>query len=775
MLVLLSTLIALGSAQHAVDELTFEEPASQLIHLIPRLSEVTDRQLRVSRELQREVVLLSVRARPVAEVLEKLADAVAGEWVAELDALVLTRRPSLVAQMERAEREKLRIAIDSAKVRLLSDAGDAKPFDESEAEKKASVMRSLEALLNSPDLEGGIARGEFARSEHEARRSTPIARATARLLAHVPTTELMAYPDFSGVVYSLNPRRFQRPFNPGMRATLTIFEAEQAKLRRALDTGYGSRDGFGQMFVDKGPILEAFLFVRKSWERDSYPTYEARLVLEYAAMGDVAQAETHYLHLEATSETPRTHGVDCWCVVQQQYVPGSEETTAEMRPISAQIGTISGRIPTADGKRRSWELRGRDLPPEVREALSSPDKHHRHSFDVSDHLHHMGRTKGLSLALRLPLYYDYSSETEDERPMPSMILGGLEFNHGAETKDGWCVLTAKYPLRESRNALDLTAEAAFLRSMHEWRQGDLDRLALLVSSNALPWDDVLGVACWAIALVSEDRETWGADEGYSVGYGDVEANLALVFWKTLPAHLKLQLERTGSLPYSALGIRERALLERLFFQQGQPNYLFELTGWDEDEEDLEDMHDHGDEEESEGDIDDSDYYARLYLKSALESLIGTSDYSIAGLDEATVALPQGLPADGVIRLLAKDFPAFVSTVGSSEEARTFFEDIESVAWREYMRRFPEDFEDWWEEDEVREAPEAKYVPMVNRWIKLQFSAGELGMEYSFAESWPFGTMKPVEFSQLPQNHIQEVNKAIERMRADGDKLNRNGR
>jgi hypothetical protein len=238
-----------------VTPVAFRATAMPAGRLIPRLGEQAGVKLTCAPELASDVLLLSVKDRPLSEVMGKLAEAGSAEWMPDGNGFKYTRTPALAARLRREEvaeveaglRKRLKPVYDSLAVQLTL----------ARAQEAILARRMLRAERVDSDRPGFRKKWEAReRRLQELDALNPVYRLIGRCLQDVGIPRIAAMGYGERLVFSTHPTAAQKALARRSAVAASLYPEEEAlwntARKQALARPAGKPAGAGQPAEEEG-------------------------------------------------------------------------------------------------------------------------------------------------------------------------------------------------------------------------------------------------------------------------------------------------------------------------------------------------------------------------------------------------------------------------------------------------------------------------------------------------------------------------------------------
>ncbi len=219
-----------GLPQDLAKHASFRCVASPIAKVLPDLSKACGTTFKWAPQTAADVVVLSIKDKPVSEIMKRIAQATGAEWAKEEDGYRLTRSESLNRKQQQDETSERATNIKEALAKLSAKIAEIPRMDADAARKAIE--------------EGKAGGGDFVTSTGTMRRtirssgngtiqmmggspSEPSARAIIKLLSKISPTELAQITPSTRLVYSTQANRMQRQLPGNSAAVMNDYVAEQ--------------------------------------------------------------------------------------------------------------------------------------------------------------------------------------------------------------------------------------------------------------------------------------------------------------------------------------------------------------------------------------------------------------------------------------------------------------------------------------------------------------------------------------------------------------------
>ncbi len=345
---ILLALIALGQTS----PVTYRAAAQPLDRLLMELSSKTGVQMRASGRIAEDVVLVSVKEVPLAELRDKIAAATTGSWRQDGDRLILERNEAKARQEAQTELGRVAERYAKAITEYTKPMSDASALTADEAERRLKKLAELNDRIKQ-----GVAAGNPVGVEPGG---TPGERLIVRTLRAVNPADLASLPSDSRTVFSTAPNRMQRPLSNAATKALQTFASEYA-VWQSIAERYRPQDD-ENLYVDFGYFgaLKSrpakLLLIATKWGDGLAVSLELKVVDERGKIISTAAAG-----LDATGND-----------VQKE---DQAETQVVAKPItlskeSLEIATIRTGVVRQPGTQMTDALRSKLMNPEASDPLA---------------------------------------------------------------------------------------------------------------------------------------------------------------------------------------------------------------------------------------------------------------------------------------------------------------------------------------------------------------------------------------------------------------------
>jgi hypothetical protein len=210
--------------------ITYTARALPLRAVVEALSKQTGVKLKAASELEEEPVILRLDHVPLKDVLDKLADVFAGDWVDHGDFKRLERSDEKIAAIRAALHQKKLVAIRDSIEAIKKRVEQAPALDQAHAEE---LVKSY-MLLDQQYPQGG--QNTDAAKKHMLLASQlPETRIGTKIVANMDPEELASIPDNERAVFSTAPNSMQHPLTGCDPADIKQFFADRKTLDAAVE------------------------------------------------------------------------------------------------------------------------------------------------------------------------------------------------------------------------------------------------------------------------------------------------------------------------------------------------------------------------------------------------------------------------------------------------------------------------------------------------------------------------------------------------------------
>jgi hypothetical protein len=445
-------------APDLTQRVTFSAPAMQAGRLLHLLSQRAGVALEAGESTRPEVLLLHVRGAPLAEVLDRLAEAAGSKWEVSGAARRLIRPPEL----------------------------ELRQRDASLAERARSLARSLKEIegylaqpWTAPTLTAAV---RYVEKEQRTGQVMPerVAwldpgrRLLARCLSDVKPAEIAAIAPGCRVVWATDPTPMQRPLGAGACEALRLLVPEQqffGKTLRKAGVEPGWEDEELQFFAEQS-CAGARVARHDPWRRLSpYPVPPARVLLSLACKWNysyewkvsVLNAQQRLL-LEMESFDSDEIRDRIWVDEPDSAAPGHSAVAGPFVQFSADtrrlLRTFQSPAPASGDPA---------LPPDVVELLTHPEEHEPLGTIISDGYLTLARREKQNLVAALPDRLLDRAWTDVEKGRLSLAdflrWPRYEQKMKITRRGGWIIVTPPDPFasrqeRADRDVLGRVARSA---------------------------------------------------------------------------------------------------------------------------------------------------------------------------------------------------------------------------------------------------------------------------------------------------------------------------
>lgn len=508
------------------------QQAARLPNALENLSQETGVRLEAAPFFANDVVMVTVRDRPLKDVLDKIAEVVSGEWRVVEGVRVLGRNQAKLQEEERRSLEQRIASVRTAQAKAAELLAAPYTFDSLQ-----------DALLRRDDIEkrGGesLTTDQYMALQRIASLG-PVQRAALRLFVTLDPKVVGGLPPRGRVVFSTSPTAMQRQLT-GSAIARKLLE-EQALWADVHQSGAHSdtRIFFGPTEAPTRPFTRGIAKFRITAERTHWSDIPS---VTFSVVAEDGRVMAH------TS-------IDLWSLT---YTKPAEQPTTPSQP--------NEPIPLSDSAKEFLEFALKrsgspgasatynPVPAGLRERLLNPERHDPLSFLISEALQFMVDRREIDFVGLIPdnLAVSVGMREGDTRITTAMLgrrIGRLL--HEDETEK-WLTLRPADPYRERSMRIDRAALGELLRSVAQHGRMTLDAAAAFVLKSAPPSYGWIRLAS-AMIEPSGEYDFWQR--------GDVDA---LRLYGTLSAQQRQLLASGGRLAISTLAPVQMELIRKLTF------------------------------------------------------------------------------------------------------------------------------------------------------------------------------------------------------------------
>ena len=230
-MILVGVLATYGLANASLDRMiSYSSPARPLSIILPELSKVVGKELRVSHELEREIVVIQAGHVSTSELLSRIGEATLGTWSKAANGLKLERTGVQIRQLE-AESIKAKHLMLITMLDREAKANSSLPSWDSSLSQK--LAKSAATLMADQNLRMDNPR-EYQSRALAIRRQTPAYRAILKLLTLIGPSNLAKMQEGTRVVFGLHPTKMQLQLPSGSQEVVQNFASDQAQYAEAM-------------------------------------------------------------------------------------------------------------------------------------------------------------------------------------------------------------------------------------------------------------------------------------------------------------------------------------------------------------------------------------------------------------------------------------------------------------------------------------------------------------------------------------------------------------
>ncbi|MFN3729766.1 MAG: hypothetical protein ACK4XJ_08665 [Fimbriimonadaceae bacterium] len=529
---------------------------------------------------------------------------------------------------------------------------------------------------------------------------TPAGRALHQMLRHLDWDKIGALDTGRGFVMSPNPTRVQTPMTPPMREAVVEAAATQPSYLALLksDLPYTITQEVADL-----KVTNALLFVRMSYRLRGLASVYLELYL-LNGFSVVGSAE-----LTISSEKPTTHGVDCSCVAIEKMPFYGEAALSPESKAFKELRDKAEREEDAFFPANAFRVDQRPFATLFQSdaLLTYAEKEHVNlvvAFATSD--------------------VSYSSLLDPDTDLRNHVYGTIESERSERSSD-WVVAGPRFPVYDSRHALEPALYQALMGL--EGQTLNLDQRIQIERQ-----------------LIGKQRPSLNFEDDV---YEDETGSWMYLLYDNLSLAIRNQLATGGRRVISQLGENVARFLRDELFYSGTYRAL----------DSTEPTHE---EDISEDDADETawEHEAREYQ---LASNLGLSSFGMDMSDEATLALPNGLPADAFMTM-------------TIEESLLLTPAAEGQSNLKRWERYPVTL------DEIAWAIALEDKESISGYSKMSFLIGQqrnmdlifhLTPQYSYSASLQDSAtnpnQSPVTLQTLPAPIKRDLDKLVEEFKRDG--------
>lgn len=535
--VLLFAVVALGQdppAQDLAKSITFSSLAAPAQRLVSDLGAKAGLKLDVSPQVAPDVLFVQASEVKLKDLLERIAQAVNGEWATESDGTLRLIRPAGNANREIAAEREEKVAALRAELKRYFDSQNKPPAKP--GANPAQKPTDEEAQEMAIAMMGGDG-----------------AKHILPLLQRIDVADLVLEHD-GRIVYSSNPTRMQRRL-PGnlepivadmVRAHNEEIAARKAnpddppdeEMRQWLE--FAKQFGFDR---DPKPLQgrpAKLLLVAEQPELYGGLSLSLRL---YDQAGKVAIESGMNMGFQGFLRTAVAMNKPAAAPDKEDHAIDFSDTTKELEGIFKSFTAMSNRA------KMSAALEARLLRPDVYDPLS---------FSISDSLVSIAKYKKLNVVASLPdSFTSFMEMFAAKGGTVNGFLADLESSEQvkATKKDGWLVVQPKHPVQARRERVDRPALARLLAAAKKNGLASLDDIAAYALTSPSPYEG--SAAMPYLMLFAPNAMQQGM-----MGLSDWNA---LRLYGTLNQAQRQNLASGGRIAIGSLGPNQQALLSRMVF------------------------------------------------------------------------------------------------------------------------------------------------------------------------------------------------------------------
>lgn len=551
-----------ASAQDTGKTIDFSCRAMTVKALMEKLAQETGIPFACSALMASDVLLIEAKSVTVSALMDKIALAATGEWRKDGAGFSLNRDLTRAKQEDREylEHRASRIKLDIDKG--LQDVAKQGTFDPNKTLDPNTPGRgSISTNDGGQQISFRIPNGEEA----------PIGRALNRALAGFNALDLAAIPQGTRTVYSTNPTPMQRQM-PGAatKAIQTFIQEQQAYVRAA---GQSAQPQMNVFFLGgetrplafEGGVSKAIIVLYRGFWQDS-------IEVELRIADQTGQIKASYSKVLGPGYEPP--GRNAAPSTEPAAVGEPIEISDTAKRLAALLGTSGGRaisdtfsfvsrgaggaafqvVGSPSGGAREPE---KVVAPDLRPLLDNPDKNEPLSFAISELCASLKPTEGNLVAL-LPDSLLIPLSSRCQQPLATGELRRIletQLDMKLASKDGWAVLTPKYPSLSRFTRVDRPAFANLLNSIQKEGRASLHALAAYAANHLQP--SMTGIEMNWVKLLTPQAEPAfrNATTAWSM----------LKFYAVLDPVQKTNLERSGMIPIGNLSMPQMTALKNMVY------------------------------------------------------------------------------------------------------------------------------------------------------------------------------------------------------------------
>jgi hypothetical protein len=437
--------------------LTFDTPAERVSVLLQELGPKLGLNLKATKSVQDDVIVLRLRNVPATEVLARIAFVLHASWRSSDHVRYLTRTDKQDSEQVKSETEADVAAIRDSQQKQAAALASLPPFDQSAAQKLAD---ELAAFLRTLKPVGGPS----LRTGFELDQRGPLGRGLAQIKLMIPAEELAEIPLGIRVMYSTQPTKLQRQLpDEAVKVAQQVLEEQaiwaQTMAKRNIQAPRNTWTN--ALFQNQKPLAEvptrALLCVSR-FSKKSALSYQLFLATDLGHV--VAQI---------------SDGLNIVWAPKPESVPAATDAPLEL-PASVQA-VVSGMV-------RGYGANSH-INPELKARLLDPEKNDPMSLVVGPSLVAVAEAKNENLvALIDDQWWDLGLRLySKQHAMANAWLDQVRSVGDVTEGDGWLTVRPLQPAFDRGLQLDRTKFARYL--------------ALRVSGKRFDLEDQ---ADWALAL-----------------------------------------------------------------------------------------------------------------------------------------------------------------------------------------------------------------------------------------------------------------------------------
>ncbi|MGV3618950.1 MAG: hypothetical protein ACO1SV_26790 [Fimbriimonas sp.] len=556
----LALVAPVGWAQDVSQKVTFSAPAGRASVLLKKLGDQTGVTLETTNQTKDEVLLIRVKDVPLKDVLERIAKVSDADWRADGNGFRLSRSGERQNEAVKAELEARTEALGRQLKEAMERQAKLPAWDNAQATKHADrQVAQREAMMRGEGVLRLSGADAFATEE------TPGGRVLVTLLAGLGPKALAAVGPTHRIVYALNPTRAQRPLAANSGTLLRKY-VENQKL-------------YAEAFRKRQPAEEGRTVVIRGASGPEMGSGDPNLGIGQAILVLTRANEMVQANLTVADTNGDTIATANWNV--QIPVPGptppTEEAALELSPIGSEFAKLAGGAPTGGrtgGPTRVMAVRmvasgsgggfsfdnSQAVPPvpitpALRAFLLRPEENDPQALVVGDALEKAADKVGKNLVASLPdsAIMPLARRFANEKVTATSLLGYMGGAAGLriDASDAWLQVSPKYPVTAREQAIDRVAFGRLGRTLQDGGFVRLNELANFATAQtkAVSTQDFDGSA---LRLINAGAAT--------TAIGPLSEPNILRLYATLTPAQQNTLGNGGAIPFTQLTGAQRTII-----------------------------------------------------------------------------------------------------------------------------------------------------------------------------------------------------------------------